>query len=244
MLSALVIDDELFAREELTELLEETGQIEVIDQAGNAIEGLKKINQLKPDVVFLDIQMPQVTGIELLGMLDPDTMPYVVFATAYDEFAIQAFEDNAFDYLLKPIDTQRLAKTVQRLIKSSLNKSGQHSQQQVNAIAPQNLDQVPCIGLNRIMIIPTQEIEFAYSDISGVHVQTPQQSATSQLTLKILEEKTPLVRCHRQYLVNVKAIKEIKLLENGLAEILTHSQHPIPVSRRYLKPLKERLGFH
>lgn len=239
MLSALVIDDELFAREELTELLEETGQIEVIGQASNAIEGLKKINQLKPDVVFLDIQMPQVTGIELLGMLDPDTMPYVVFATAYDEFAIQAFEDNAFDYLLKPVDIQRLEKTVQRLV-----KSGHQSQQQVNAIAPQNLDQVPCIGLNRIMIIATHEIEFAHSDISGVHVQTPQQSATSQLTLKVLEEKTPLVRCHRQYLVNVKAIKEIKLLENGLAEILTHSQHPIPVSRRYLKPLKERLGFH
>lgn len=244
MLSALVIDDELFAREELTELLEETGQIEVIGQASNAIEGLKKINQLKPDVVFLDIQMPQITGIELLGMLDPDTMPYVVFVTAYDEFAVQAFEDNAFDYLLKPVDTQRLAKTVQRLIKSILGKSGQQSQQQVNAIAPQSLDQVPCIGLNRIMIIPTHEIEFAYSDICGVHVQTPLQSATCQLTLKVLEEKTPLVRCHRQYLVNVKAIKEIKLLENGLAEILTHSQQPIPVSRRYLKPLKERLGFH
>ncbi|WP_406732690.1 two-component system response regulator BtsR [Vibrio scophthalmi] len=243
MLSALVIDDELFAREELTELLEETGQIEVIGQASNAIEGLKKINQLKPDVVFLDIQMPQITGIELLGMLDPDTMPYVVFVTAYDEFAVQAFEDNAFDYLLKPVDTQRLAKTVQRLIKSGQFMSGPRNLQPVSAIAPQSLDQVPCIGLNRIMIIPTHEIEFAYSDISGVHVQTPQQSATSQLTLKILEEKTPLVRCHRQYLVNVKAIKEIKLLENGLAEILTHSQQPIPVSRRYLKPLKERLGF-
>ena len=239
MLSALVIDDELFAREELTELLKETGHIQVIGQASNAIEGLKKINQLKPDVVFLDIQMPQVSGIELLGMLDPDTMPHVVFVTAYDAFAVQAFEDNAFDYLLKPVDTLRLSKTVQRLM-----KSGRQSHLQVAAIAPNSLDQVPCIGLNRIMIIPTLEIEFAYSDICGVHVQTPIQAATSQLTLKILEEKTPLVRCHRQYLVNVKAIKEIKLLENGLAEILTHSQHPIPVSRRYLKTLKERLGFH
>lgn len=239
MLTALVIDDELFAREELTELLEETGQIEVIDQASNAIEGLKKINQLKPDVVFLDIQMPQITGIELLGMLDPDTMPNVVFVTAYDQFAIQAFEDNAFDYLLKPVDTERLDKTIQRLLKTE-----QRNQQRYDAVAPQTLDQVPCIGLNRIVIIPTQDIEFAYSDISGVHVQTAEQAATCQLTLKVLEEKTPLIRCHRQYLINVKAIKEIKLLENGLAEIITCSDHPIPVSRRYLKTLKELLGFH
>lgn len=239
MLSALVIDDELFAREELTELLEETGHIEVIAQASNAIEGLKKINQLKPDVVFLDIQMPQITGIELLAMLDPETMPNVVFVTAYDEFAVQAFEDNAFDYLLKPVDTCRLEKTVKRLLKSQPTRV-----EKLATITPQNLDQVPCIGLNRIVIIPTQDVEFAYSDISGVHVQTHEQKATSQLTLKILEEKTPLVRCHRQFLVNIKAIKEIKLLENGLAEIITVSEHPLPVSRRYLKTLKEMLGFH
>lgn len=94
------------------------------------------------------------------------------------------------------------------------------------------------------MILATKDVEFAYSDISGVHVQTDQQRATSQLTLKVLEEKTPLVRCHRQYLINTKAIKEIKLLENGLATIVTRSEHHVPVSRRYLKSLKEVLGFH
>ncbi|MGC9404057.1 two-component system response regulator BtsR [Vibrio genomosp. F10] len=239
MLSALVIDDELLAREELSDLLEETGAVSVLDTASNAIEGLKKINQLKPDVVFLDIQMPQITGIELLGMLDPETMPYVVFVTAYDEYAIQAFEDNAFDYLLKPVNPCRLDKTISRL-----QKHTNPIEQKISTIAPRSLEQVPCIGLNRIMIIPTLDVEFAYTDISGVHVQTQQQTATCQLTLKVLEEKTPLVRCHRQYLVNPKAIKEIKLLENNLAEIVTVSHHQVPVSRRYLKSLKEMLGFH
>ncbi|WP_428771202.1 two-component system response regulator BtsR [Vibrio sp.] len=239
MLTALVVDDEQFAREELTELLEETGQIEVIDQASNAVEALKKINQLKPQVVFLDIQMPQITGIEILAMLDPDSMPKIVFVTAYDQYAVQAFEDNAFDYLLKPVDEKRLAKTVQRLVKSELAAGPD-----LTVLAPSSLDQVPCIGHNRIMIIATQDIECAYSDIAGVQVKTHDQTATSQLTLKTLEEKTPLVRCHRQYLVNIKAIKEIKLMENGLAEIITLSDHPIPVSRRYLKTLKELLGFH
>ncbi len=239
MFSALVIDDELLAREELIELLEETGDIDVIGEANNAIEGLKKINQLKPDVVFLDIQMPQITGIELLAMLDSDTMPRVVFVTAYDQFAIQAFEENAFDYLLKPVDTARLRKTVQRLIKADHVNDIDYAQ-----LAPAQLDHVPCYGHNRIVIISSKDIEFAYSDLSGVHIQTATQKTTSQLTLKVLEEKTPLMRCHRQYLINLSAIKEIKLLENGLAEIITASEQKVPVSRRYLKALKERLGFH
>jgi two-component system LytT family response regulator len=236
MLTALVIDDEQYAREELIELLHETQQVQVLQQAANAIEGLQLINQLKPDVVFLDIQMPQITGIELLSMLDPETMPNVVFVTAYDEFAIQAFEDNAFDYLLKPVDPSRLQKTVARLCKSS------HKPDYASLI-PDTLEQVPCSGHNRILLLATADIECAYSDLSGVHITTGTQEACSQLTLKVLEEKTTLFRCHRQYLVNLKTIKEIQLLENNLAEIITNSGKTLPVSRRYLKPLKQSLGI-
>ncbi|PKF79380.1 two-component system response regulator YehT [Vibrio sp. vnigr-6D03] len=239
MLTALIIDDEQFAREELCELLAETLEIDVIDQASNAIEGLKKINACKPDVVFLDIHMPQVSGIELLSMLDPDTMPNVVFITAYDQYAIQAFEDNAFDYLLKPVEPSRLQKCVSRLVKTARLKEPQN----ISAFTQDKLEQVPCIGLNRIVIIPIQDVEFAYTDISGVQVKTAEQTATSQLTLKVLEQKTSLLRCHRQYLVNTQAIREIKLLEHGLAEIITQSGHPVPVSRRFLKSLKETLGI-
>lgn len=243
MLTAIVIDDELFAREELTELLQETGQVEVIAQASNAIEGLKQINSLKPEAVFVDIQMPQVSGIELLGMLDPDTMPHVIFVTAFDQYAIQAFEDNAFDYLLKPVDPKRLDKSIRRLLKAGQNKEALHTQAQIEALTPKRLQQVPCMGHNRIMIIPLQEIESAFSDLSGVHIQTAQQTATSQLTLKTLEEKTELLRCHRQYLINTQKIKEIKLLDNGLGEVITQSGQVVPISRRYLKPLKEELGI-
>lgn len=237
MLTALIIDDEMLAREELIAQLSENGQIDVIGQAGNAIDGLKMIHRLKPDILFLDIQMPQITGIELLGMLDPDNMPYVVFVTAYDQYAIQAFEENAFDYLLKPIDQQRLNKTIERIMRS------EQREQDISKLAPACLEQIPCIGLNRIILIPTHEVEFACSELAGVQVQTKQQKATSQLSLKLLEEKTPLIRCHRQYLINPKAIREIKLLENGLAEVITCGDHSVPVSRRYLKPLKEALGL-
>lgn len=243
MLTAIVIDDELFAREELTELLQESGEVEVIAQASNAIEGLKQINTLKPDVVFLDIQMPQISGIDLIGMLDPDTMPNVVFCTAFDQYAVKAFEDNAFDYLLKPVDPARLNVCIQRLFKARATQTNQHTQAQIDALAPKLLQQVPCVGHHRIMIVPIDEIETAYSDLSGVHIQTANQNAASQLTLKTLEEKTELLRCHRQYLINTKAIKEIQLLDNGLAEVITRSGKTVPVSRRYLKTLKQELGI-
>jgi len=236
MLNAIVIDDEQYAREELIELLHETKQIQVIQQAENAIEGLQLINKFKPDIIFLDIQMPQITGIEMLSMLNTETMPKVVFSTAYDQYAVQAFEEHAFDYLLKPIDPARLQKTVERLVKST-------QQPNYNAIIHSQLEHVPCIGHNRILIIATQDIEFAHSGLSGVYINTGRQEAASQLTLKLLEEKTPLIRCHRQYLVNLKAIKEIQLLDNSLAEIMTNSGQTIPVSRRYLKLLKQRLGI-
>ncbi|MEZ8129687.1 two-component system response regulator BtsR [Enterovibrio norvegicus] len=240
MLTALVIDDEQFAREELAEQLLETGLIEVIGDASNAIIGLKKINELKPDVVFLDIQMPQVTGIELLSMLDPDTMPQVVFVTAYDQYAIQAFEDNAFDYLLKPVEPKRLQKTLQRLNKQS-EKSA--PKPHYAAIAPEQLIHIPCVGHHRILLIPIEQVECVYSDLSGVHVRSDRQSASTQLTLKTLEDKTTLVRCHRQYLVSIHHISEIKLLDNGLAEIITLSKHTVPISRRYLKNVKELIGI-
>ncbi|KXF81117.1 two-component system response regulator BtsR [Enterovibrio coralii] len=240
MLTALVIDDEQFAREELTELLTETGIVNVIDDAPNAIIGLQKINAFRPDVVFLDIQMPQVSGLELLSMLDPNNMPYVVFVTAYDDYALQAFEDNAFDYLLKPVEPSRLQKTVLRLQKS-LNTLTQ--QQNFSPLASSSLAQIPCSGHNRILLVPTSEVESVKSDLSGVHIQSSQLNGTTQLTLKTLEEKTPLIRCHRQYLVNVNHIREIKLLDNGLAEVTTTSRFQVPVSRRFLKPLKEHIGI-
>ncbi|KLV04924.1 response regulator [Photobacterium aquae] len=236
MIKALVIDDEKYAREELIELLEESGRIQVIGECSNAIEGLKKINALKPDAIFLDIQMPQLTGIELLSMLDQDTMPKVVFVTAYDEFALKAFEDNAFDYLLKPVEPARLSKTLDRL-------SRECHQVDYSPLTSDMLELIPCSGHNRIVLLSPADIEVAFSDLSGVHAVTHDTKATTHLTLKTLEEKTPLIRCHRQYLIHPKAIREIKLLDNGLAEITTQHGHHAPVSRRYLKELKDRFGL-
>lgn len=240
MVSAIVIDDESYAREELIALLKETGEVDIIASCHNAIEGLRKINSLKPDLVFLDIQMPQISGLEMLSMLDPDTMPRVVFVTAYDEYALKAFEDNAFDYILKPVEPARLAITLKRL------HSAPPRADYTPLLQPQ-LELIPCAGYNRILLLKPQEIELAYSDQAGVHIicsaAAKSEHASCSLSLKLLEEKTALIRCHRQYLVNPTAIREIRLLDNSLAEIITCNGAVAPVSRRYLKTLKDRFGL-
>jgi len=240
MLRAIIIDDELYAREELNELLVESHQVEVIKQCNNAIEGLKAINHLKPDVVFLDIQMPQVTGLELLGMLDPETMPIVVFVTAYDEYAVQAFEDNALDYLLKPVDIGRLNKTLKRVQLCLQQKIDLPNYEPVTS---HKLELIPCSGFQRILLLEPKQIEVAASEQTGIHLFTVEDKFTASLSLKVLEEKTELIRCHRQYLINPTCIREIKLLDNGSAEIITKSNHHAPVSRRYLKLIKDRFGL-
>ncbi|SHH33960.1 two-component system response regulator BtsR [Ferrimonas marina] len=236
MIRTLLIDDEPLARDELAMLLEEFDDIEVVGEANNALEGMSQLNALRPDLVFVDIQMPKITGIEMLAMLDPDTMPKMVFVTAYDEYAISAFEKNAFDYLLKPVAPERLAKTLERI----------RALQQPQDPAPllsEPLRHLPCYSGKTLKVVPIHEVEYVYSDLSGVHVATGQGTFHTQLTLKTLEERSELMRCHRQYLVQPGAIAEIQLQEGGGGEILTRANQQVPVSRRYMKAIKQRFGF-
>ena len=112
---AVLVDDELPAREELEALLVETGEFTVVGTCGNAIQAIRTIRNTRPDVLFLDIQMPKLDGLKMLSMIDEEIMPCVVFVTAFDDYAIQAFEKNAIDYLLKPVQPERLARAIVRL---------------------------------------------------------------------------------------------------------------------------------
>ena len=236
-MKVLIIDDELPAREEIARLLGEEADIEILWQCANAIEGISAINRLNPEVIFLDIQMPRISGLEMLSMLDPEKMPRVVFLTAFNEYALQAFDQNAFDYLLKPIDPARLDVTLKRL-----RRDRTPSPALFTAAAP--LKQIPCPGHQRVLLIKIDDIEYATSKASGVYVTIGNGSEHfTELTLRTLEEKTPFLRCHRQYLVNPEQIKEISFLEAGTVEIITRNNHRIPVSRRLLGELKEKLGL-
>ncbi|MBK8579659.1 MAG: two-component system response regulator BtsR [Candidatus Accumulibacter sp.] len=235
MLTALLIDDEAPSREELKALLATARDIEVVGECANAIEGLAAIHRLRPDVVFLDIQMPRVSGLEMVGMIEASALPQIVFVTAFEAHALQAFEEHAADYLLKPIDPQRLARTLDWL------RSGARPALRAFPLATGMLRQIPCMGRNRILLLAVDEVEFVHTDLAGVQVVGVQRQGVTELSLKILQERTPLIRCHRQYLINPERIAEIELLENGGAEIVTGSGRRVPVSRRHLREMKDRL---
>lgn len=232
MIRVMIVDDELHARDELATLLGEIGEVEIIASCANALEAVKLINKHHPQVLFLDIQMPVIDGFELLSMIDEELMPQIVFVTAYDQYALKAFEEKTLDYLLKPIDPERLAKTMGKIVAAI--QTGDTPQQH-----PPKLTRIPSASGHKIKLIDPQRVEYIHSDLSGVHVFTAEGNFFTELTLKVLEQQLGLLRCHKQYLVNLEQVVEINTLENGLAEVTTQSGQKLPVSRRYLRSLKE-----
>jgi two-component system, LytTR family, response regulator len=236
MMRALIVDDEVHAREELQAMLEETGEFHIVGNCANAFEALKAIKRDRPEILFLDIQMPILSGFELVSMIDEEVMPIVIFVTAYDEYAVKAFEENALDYLLKPLEKDRLAKTVHKL-KRMLGEGTRP------AYEGPEIKRIPCVSSNRIKLIDTSDVEYVRSDIAGVYVLCSFGVFYTELTLKVLEARTNLIRCHKQYLANIDRVDEIILHENLLANMQMKSGRSVPVSRRYLKKIKAQLGL-
>lgn len=239
MIRAMVVDDELHPREELAQLLLETGRVEVLAKASNGVEALQVIRRERPDVMFLDVQMPGVTGFELLSMMDDDLLPAVVFVTAHDEFALRAFEEDAVDYLLKPVTAERLARTLERL--EARARAAGPAQRPALANGP--IARVPCVGKRTIKLVNVSDVEYAKSTLSGVYVVSAQGEFATELTLSVLEARAGLLRCHKQYLVNGSAVDEIALGDGTNATVRTRSGHNVPVSRRHLSRLRELLGI-
>lgn len=234
MIRALIVDDEPHAREELASLLDETGAFSIVGRCGNAVEAIQAIRAVRPDVVFLDIQMPAISGFELLSMIDDADLPDVVFVTAHDEHALRAFEEHALDYLLKPVARERLAKTVERLQR-------QPRAAPAEAGYPRTaIRRIPCLAGRAIKLVDLEEVELVRSSEAGVYVITAKGELFTELTLRVLEERAGLVRCHKQFLVNIDRVDEIRL-DEGLATIRTRSGKDAPVSRRFLAKLRERL---
>jgi two-component system LytT family response regulator len=236
MMRAVIVDDEIYSREEMEAMLKETGEFTVCGKCANALEAMQAINRERPDVLFLDVQMPMINGFELLSMIDAQVMPSVVFVTAHDEYALKAFEENAFDYLLKPVEKERLLKTVEKL-KKRLNEAYKP------VLSGPEIKKIPCVQSCKIKLVNATEVEYVRSDGAGVYVVCPNGEFYTELTLQVLENKTPLVRCHKQFLVNIDLADEILLHENMLAKVRTKSGHLVPVSRRYLKILREKWRF-
>ena len=256
-LKVLVVDDEQLARDELCYQLQRIGEVEVVGQAGNGLEALSAVEQYEPHLIFLDIQMPGLTGFEVARRLlsyGPET-PAMVFVTAFDQHAIEAFEVNAVDYLLKPVEPTRLEQAVDRARRRieagrpSAAPLNDQLEQIVKMMAGRQVrrDQVAIKVGERFMLVQAEEIIFASLADESINIVTGQVAGTSNYrTLDDLQARLdPEVfwRVHRSHLVNINKIKEIVpwFSRNYILRMKDAKGTEIPVSRAQTKRLREYL---
>jgi two-component system LytT family response regulator len=243
---AIIIDDERLARKELNNLLENYPEIEIVDQAVNADEALEKIIQLDPELIFLDIQMPGKTGFELLEELEK--VPKVIFTTAYDEFAIKAFDVNALDYLLKPIQEERLKDTITKVLAVQASALADRAQGGVSEIKHQlgMNDQVFVKDGDRCWFISLKEIRLFESDGNYIKVYFNNVKPMIHKSLNALDEKLDersFFRASRKHIINLSWIETIETWFNGGLLVQLKGGEKVEVSRRQAARFKEKMSL-
>jgi len=241
---ALIIDDERLAREELRELLAAHPEIEVVGEAANGPEAQKRIAELQPDLLFLDIQMPEQNGFELLQALEPP-VPEVIFVTAYDKYALQAFENNALDYLVKPVEPERLDRAIARLRKLEPAAGAAQS----GAVATGALtaeSQVFVRDGDRCWFVPLQDIVLFEAEGSSTRVYFGTHKPVLPRALTALEARLPAAqyfRINRSQIVNLKCIETIEPWFSRSLRVKLKGGLEVEFSRRQALAFRETQGL-
>lgn len=246
MAKVIIIDDEPLARIIVKEYLQKHPELELAAECGDGFEGVKAIQQHQPELIFLDIQMPKINGFEMLELIDKP--PAVIFTTAFDEYAIKAFEAHAIDYLLKPFDQQRFDKA---LIKWQEQKASnaEKSTQELLETASQSPSQSQRIVIkdgSKIKIIPVHEVQYLEAADDYVKVHTKDGYFLKNKTMTHFEQvldTNQFVRSHRSYIVNVQQITRIDPYEKDGHVAVLRSGVKVPVSRSGYGKLREVLGL-
>ena len=244
-MKAIIIDDERLARTELRKLLQDFPEIEVVDEASNAEEGIQKIENHNPDLVFLDIQMPGKTGFDLLSELDHS--PQVIFTTAYDEYALKAFEVNALDYLLKPVEPRRLADAVEKLRRTHTSAAPERlgTHMESNSILSEH-DQVFVKDGERCWFVKLSEVRLFESVGNYAKVFFGSNKPLILKSLNALEERLDekvFFRANRKHIVNLRMIEKIEPYFNGGLLLELKGGEKIEVSRRQTVKFKEMMSL-
>ena len=247
----IIVEDERPARDLLITYLKEFSNLEVIGEYDNGFDGLKAINELKPDAIFLDVQMPKLTGFEMLEVLEHH--PEVVFTTAYDQFAIKAFEKNAVDYLLKPFSRARFKEAISRLNARMDSRhepvneeSGIERIRQHLADSEETLHRVVIKKSGKIHVISTEDINYLEAQDDYVMIYTDDGKYLKQQTMKYFEQHldaSQFVRVHRSYIANITCIERIEPYEKSNFILILKDGNKVPVSRSGMQVLKENLDF-
>lgn len=245
-IKAIIIEDEELAREIIKNYLKEYQSIEIIKECENGFEGIKAIHDLKPDLVFLDIQMPKLNGFEMLELLE--TKPHIIFSTAFNQYAIQAFEHNAIDYLLKPYSQERLIQAVDKAIEriSSNVRPDKKVENLVSKPLGENLERVVVKMGTRINVVPVKKVNYFEAQDDYVMLYTDEGKHLKQATMKFFEENldpNQFIRVHRSYIVRVDQVAQLEPYGKDSYVAKLKNGAKIRISKTGMKNLKEKLQF-
>jgi len=246
-MKALIIDDEPLARSIVKEYLQNYPQIELMQECSDGFEGVKAIQQHQPDIIFLDIQMPKINGFEMLELID--NPPATIFTTAFDEYAIKAFESHAIDYLLKPFSKERFDKAIQKWM-SQNNVAAQKNNTQLllesASQSPMQSQRIVVKIAGKIKIIPVEDIQYLEASDDYVKIHTKEGNFLKNKTMSHFEQSLDanlFTRTHRSFMVNVQQITRIEPYEKEGYVVILKSGAQVPVSKTGYGKLKQVLGL-
>ena len=249
---ALIVDDEPLARERLMSLLASESDIEVAGQCANGAEALAAIEEKTPDLVFLDVQMPELDGFGVLAALEGEHRPAIIFVTAHDRFALKAFEVHAIDYLLKPFDRERFQKALHRARDQVKRQQGGQMDDRLAALLAElkqdqtkQLDRIPVKGSGRVVLVKVNDIDWIEAADNYVNLHTGKEAHLHRETMTALEQKLPpskFLRISRSAMVNVERIKELQPMFHGDYTVILQNGTKLTLSRGYRDALNQLLG--
>ncbi|MCP4723840.1 MAG: response regulator [bacterium] len=248
----MVVDDEPLARDRIRDLLEDETEFDVIGESCNGLEAVKHITEKQPDLIFLDVQMPEMDGFEVLDTIYKENMPHVIFITAYDQYALRAFEVHALDYLLKPFDQKRFKKSIIRAkeqidqIKNNTITTRFKELLHELKTSQKFLERLVIKSEGRIFFVKTEEISWIEAAGNYVTVHVNGEEHLIRDTMNCMERKLDpekFIRIHRSRIVNIEHIKEIQPFYNGENLIILNSGTELTLSRKYREKLKELFSY-
>jgi two-component system LytT family response regulator len=248
---ALIADDEALARKFIRQMLKDDHDVEIVGECSNGKEAVAMIRKRNPDLVLLDVQMPEMDGFAVLESIGVERLPEIIFATAYEQYAIRAFELHALDYLLKPFDQARFKDAIKHAKERFRSERQDEGRTQISALLEsiknksQYLDRLMIKASGRITFLSTDEINWIEADDKYVHLHTGKISPMVRQTLSAMEtqlDPRKFRRIHRSAIVNVERIKELQTLFNGEHSILLEDGTKLTLSRNYKDKLFELLG--
>ncbi len=241
-LRTIIIDDEKLARDIVKRYASKIDTLEIIEECGNGFDGIKAINSQKPDLIFLDIQMPKLNGFEMLELLEEK--PKIIFTTAFDQYALKAFDVNAIDYLLKPFSEERFTEAVNKVLKEHSDASNERVEKLKSHIDEEieYLDRVIVKQNQKITIIPIDKVSYFEAQDDYVMIHTEDGKFLKQKTMKYFEDHLDpknFIRIHRSSIVNISRVKEIELFDKDAYKAILKDGTKLSVSRSGYTKLKE-----